>query len=855
MKRALTCGSVWQRRHLPSGVVLVVGAAVLVACKPSLDVPRAYACRSDGDCVGGWVCGLEGFCVLPSTPSPRACHDDSLCAVDAGWRCGLDERCYDRLDAGAIACRRDAGVNGTQGGDCAPGWACGLEGNCHALSDVEPWSCAADSDCGGGWRCASTGRCVDSTGDELVTPAHDLMGAAKLNPLALSGMDPNLFSACREGADFDPMFVAKTTNGSVSVGYLAPRTDAGFAWRAGSVTLGSGDQVAVSNGPMLAGTASLFIGGPTTGLRSFDVSVTTVSSTASLLVAPPQSVDRFVLGSRGYGAAIVDAGSFVVRFPGRTLPVEALPAAPESGPIKDVLAIVDDNLTNGVRIFVAVGGGIYTSPPDPSVNISGNPNWSAVGDNSMNCGCGGCRFGVTRSVSSLRYESGALAYVGAQYQSVGGRQLEKDYVGFIDRSLGDRGDGGVLCNQQAPALQCTSPCPPGEVFEDYGTAQLAPPALWVQCQNPFHAHVRYQVTATPNGQPGECMSTPIHGGSTFVTNDPSAGLVGPLPPPTDEVFVRAGTSGRAWVGPRFTLERPVFLDRAPAAVFDVPDSGVMFAAGPWAAVAVAQGGLSTFPAPWGSTASGVLGVGHWAVTEQGTIVELIPRGDGGLAPVAVLAGDTPSARPPVNALIAPQVDGGAQLVVTTNDTLYAAPRPEREQPIMLPERLVVLAGNPIIALATAEPSNEGVRLYALTPGGVFEVNATGDTRWRATEVAVPALDYMRVFTEGHQTRLGARDGTVYALPSRVLLVGPLPDNREALDYAQVCGTVFALTLGLGTSGLEVFRIEPAAGWVPQVSLDDDFTGDDGAKLLVVGHTLFAATAFGAVEAADVGGCP
>jgi hypothetical protein len=839
---------------------LLAGLLAAAACKPDLDVPRAYACASDTDCVGaGWVCGVEGFCVLPSVPSPRACHDDSLCAVDAGWRCGLDERCYDRLDAGAIACRRDAGVIGTQGGDCAPGWVCGLEGDCHAQSDVQAWSCSADSDCSGGWRCASTGACVDAAGDGLTTPAHDLVAAQKLNPIALSGMDPAHFSACREDFDFSSLMFAKAANNQVSVGYLAARSPVAFTSRTGSVTLAADDQVAISGLSMQAGTAALFVGGPTTGLRSFNVSTTAIASSASVLVAPPQSVDRFAVGVSGYGAALVDGGAFAVYFPGRTLPVEALPPPPAPGPINDVQAILDDNLTNGVRVFVAAGGGIFTSPPDPSVNPSANPNWSAVGDSSMSCGCGGCMFGASRVMTSIRYEGGALAYLGSKFQQVGPMELETDYIGFIDRSMGDTGAGGdPVCNGQAPALQCDTRCPPGELFEDYGPAALSPqpPALWVQCQNEFHAHVRYLLTATPNGQLGDCTRAPIHGGSTFVTNDPASGLVGPVPPMTDEDFVRAGTSGRAWVGPRFTAEHPIFLDRAPAAAFNVPDAGVLFAAGPWAAVATAQGGLTTFQAPWGTTASGVDGLAHWVVTEQGTVLELAPRPDGGFAaPIAVLAVETPSVQPPVNALLVPEADGGAQLVVTSNDTLYAAPRPQPGQPTMLPERVVVLAGNPIIAVAPTAPRAEGASLYALTPGGLFEVDATGDTRWRATEVVVPPLDYVRVFTEGPQTRLGARDGTVYALPSRVLLTGPLPDDREALDYAQICGTVFALTAGLGVEGLALYRIEPGVGWVPQVPLDGDFSGTDGAKLLVVGHRLFAATALGAVEAADVDGCP
>jgi hypothetical protein len=835
-------------------VALALALAAASACKPSLDTPRAYACTADRDCVGaGWVCGLEGFCVLPSDPSARACHDDSLCAVDAGWRCGLDERCYDRLDAGAISCRRDAGVSGSQGGDCAPDWVCGLEGRCHAQGDVEPWLCAADSDCAGAWRCASTGSCVDSSQDNLMTPAHDLTGGAKLNPLALSGMDPSHFSACGESPEFDRMSLAKTTNGQVRVGYLDPVSDGAFAWKSGSVNIAPDDEVAISNGFMLSGTATLFVGGPTTGLRSYDVSRTAVSPDAGLLVAPPQLVGRWVVGTSGYGASIVDGGSFVVKFPGYSAAVEALPPPPAGGPILDVQAIVDDNDTNDVQVFVAVGGGIYVSPPD--LMPSANPNWSAVGDESMNCSCGNpCRFGITREISSLRYEGGALAYVGTKFQSVGPQNYATTFMGFIDRTNGSVGAADTVCNHQAPALQCDVQCPPGETFEDYGTAAIFPPALWVQCQNIFKAHVRYLLTATPNGQPGDCTPTQLRGGSTFITHDPAAGLVGPVPPPTDATFVRAGSAGRAWVGPRFTAEHPVFLDRVPAAVLAIPDAGVFFAAGPWAAAAIAGGGLVTHVAPWGPAASGVDGVGSWVVTEQGTVLDVGPQPDGGfVAPVAVLAGDTMSVQPPVNALLAPQVDGGVQLVVTSNDTLYAAP--DTVPPVLLLERLVVLAGNPIIAIAPTEPSAEGASLYALTPGGLFRVDATGDSRWRATEVAVPALDYVRVFTEAHQTRLGARDGTVYALPSRVLLSGPLPDQREALDYAQICGTVFALTAGLGAEGPALYRIEPGSGWVSQVALDGDFSGTEGARLFVVGHTLFAATAFGAVEAAQVLGCP
>jgi hypothetical protein len=817
---------------------------LLMTCKPDLDTPRAYACKTTDDCVGaGWVCGLEGFCVDPSQPSPRTCQDDSLCAVAQGWRCGLDERCYDRLDAGAIACRRDAGVDGTDGGDCAPGWVCGLEGSCHAANDAQGWQCLSDSDCAAQWRCAATNSCVDSSADELVTPAHDLSGVAQLNPIALSGMDERRFSASSLSLGFTDALIARTIGSTVNVGELHTETEFTFAWRDGGMAVSPGEAIAVSTGGMV-GQGSLFAGSPSTGWRVAEISSTGVSAAPQALVAPPQSVDRFVTTSSGYAAAIVDGGTFVLALDGNGL--HALAPPPVGAGASDVLAIFDE-WTNALRVFVAAGDGIYTYPPERDV-VAVDSNWSGVGDSTTTRACSFGPSLTTWGFGGLRYEQGALSYVVTRIRSVGPTQQVSTAVGLIDRTQGAP-DGGD-CDGRSPVLECV-PCEMDEELEDFGTASLLPPTLWTQCRTAFGAHARQLLTAGP--PQGDCTRTPAPAGSSFVTDDPNGGLVFTVPPVTDDAFVRAGAGARAWVGPRFTQEHPVFLDRVPQAVVAVPGIGPVLGADQWIGVPLPEAGLAMHLSPWVTTLSGVGGRSNWVVTKDRAVFDV----DAGfsLSPRALVLSDTPQLEAPVHSVVAPELDGGVQLVVTSNDALYAAPLSVDGQPVALPRRLVVFAGNPITGLAAAQPTAAGASVYTLVPGGLFRVDATGDTRWRASEIVLPLLDFISVFTEGGRSRIGARDGTVYALPSRVQLVGPLPDGHLALDFAQVCGTVYALTAGDPSGLLEIDRIEPHVGWKPQQLLDSDFVFGEDARLFVAGNLIFAASPNGAVLAAQVDGCP
>jgi hypothetical protein len=82
-------------------------------------------------------------------------------------------------------------------------------------------------------------------------------------------------------------------------------------------------------------------------------------------------------------------------------------------------------------------------------------------------------------------------------------------------------------------------------------------------------------------------------------------------------------------------------------------------------------------------------------------------------------------------------------------------------------------------------------------------------RWSTQEVPVAGGDWLELWSDGERARIGYRDGTVYALPSRVRIASPLAlvGQQQILvnDYFQLCRVPFAIT----TNGL--YQLQPPTG--------------------------------------------
>jgi hypothetical protein len=224
---------------------------------------------------------------------------------------------------------------------------------------------------------------------------------------------------------------------------------------------------------------------------------------------------------------------------------------------------------------------------------------------------------------------------------------------------------------------------------------------------------------------------------------------------------------------------------------------------------------------------------EWIVQSDGLITDTAHFTSHGPALVATLDPTADPFRPPLQAVLLSLPNGSSQLVISSFDELLGADMTSLVAaldgvdagvltgieliPAAVDARAVPFPKSPILSfIATASGSTDAGLFggYALTANGLAEFSAVTQQHWNSQAVDVPQGDWIAVADEGGRARLGYGDGSVYSLPSRVLLVGSFTDGTAVSDYASLCGETIALT----SSG--VYSLVASGGtatggqWVP-----------------------------------------
>jgi hypothetical protein len=127
--------------------------------------------------------------------------------------------------------------------------------------------------------------------------------------------------------------------------------------------------------------------------------------------------------------------------------------------------------------------------------------------------------------------------------------------------------------------------------------------------------------------------------------------------------------------------------------------------------------------------------------------------------------------------------------------------------------------------------------FACARGRVFRYRAENPVVVRTDELVLGAAEVAEVWADGRRGRAGLRDGTVYSLPSRLLLAPAIAASASTVyDYESVCGHTFALARGglyeLRTQGAVTGTWEKVALASAPGVLSNGRLWTDGTELLV-----------------------
>ncbi len=822
------------------------------ACN-SLNVPAPYPCRLDGgdpagqDCTAGWRCGLEGVCHDTSVPAAYVCDAARADAGDVdceqGWRCGPDGRCVDSA-RDALLVNADAGA--PSGAWEMPGFLDGQEPVHAAVSDT--WLAR--------YGCPFSGG-AQTTADTVV-----FVTDAGLRRLVLYGRgggnewtDLGFFVA----ADGGPVERPNPDGGE-------PLCAARSTWRAVTSRLSAAPLPPGVSADRVLDVAQVDDGGSsTTWLLSQGGRVDTFEwlvdggtwrQSSTLTFAPV----RLHVGLRGRAEgllAVGDAGVAVWDTSARVF----VPVAPAAGPIVDVAVVAATDpapsLTPTPYLHVARPGGVIDSAPLPAVADAGV--WARRVIDPGTCD-GGSTAVEIRGLRVLYGPKGGVSPPATfllvwSHRDVVGQGGPHDELGFFSDYVMNEGDGprDGTCEPLIAGGQCLRSYdgqgygPPRELLLGYAPASRAefPQVNWTH--DVGDGGVDLIVRGTPPspgcGAGGENRVgrrlEPFDSPARWFKSNPRRYLV-------------VGTGGRLWVtgqnaepddtGPRNSglplepltpsarpdtvfkrVTAPLLAQQAvrrptPAGQYEVigpavfaPDSSRAYLRAPWRAGLFPSGSVAGRPS-WFFTLSeaGPPQPGFIAIDSreemQGNSLQM---GIGGLV--------VPVPQQPVRAATAPLRDGGALLVASMKNTLYAAalgagsasgfdvgPGASAEDyPELRPVDVPLLAGS-ITSLVTLPPdptagAGAGHALgYVVASGRVFRFRADNPIVWRSDEVVLSPAEAVAVWADGPRVRAGFRDGTVYSLPSRAPVAPALTPGATALvDYAAVCGHAFALaTTGL-----------------------------------------------------------
>ncbi len=328
---------------------------------------------------------------------------------------------------------------------------------------------------------------------------------------------------------------------------------------------------------------------------------------------------------------------------------------------------------------------------------------------------------------------------------------------------------------------------------------------------------------------------------------------------------RGGAHGQLYRGDNLSTSTPLFLDQPPTGIFQplqrYPDAGVP--------VRMFVGTREFEVTPFGIEQANI---------DSNTLIVSTVNGDSAnvllndgvlvtLKDTLVYSFGYVVATPDV--FIAPygarqlvRSDGITEHIVRSFDSIYVGHYAGAPGNFPLKLALVPSGGTPIsnlTVLANTDPDAGLLTGYALTPTGLFKIDENNDEVWSAVPVSTAPGNRISLFTTlGAQHRLGYDDGTLYALPSRVVIAAPLPDGAQAVDFQPGCSEIFVLS----TQGLYRLVADPdgTGHWVNEpLDAGDDFNFSpsalSGGRLFYLSNTLFLFNAYGgALTFVPQGGC-
>jgi hypothetical protein len=955
-------------------------AAVLAGCPTTVDPDkvRQYPCdRQLGpdkqQCPGGWRCGLEGYCHDPDAGAPYECRVETdcerewhcgpqnlcydrldagavVCRLDAGvedcapsWRCGLNERChdrdagapyactqqtdcerewhcgvqgvcYDRAGAGALGCRRDAGLD-----DCAPTWRCGLENLCHDRDAGAPYQCLTDSDCELTWRCGPNGVCVDSLAEAL-RPATSALALQLVNP-TVNGL-PEQFAVGQARSSY-----AATGQGGQTHAYV---TDAGLTllslFPTGFMPNGEVPPIhaLVARRPLLGGPAmalaavddrafvldSLGVwqfrtgldgGGSTSRLPFPAGSYGTVLRTTD---EDPESYSAFCAPIGATGAAplvMTFSGNHYALFDTGADSTTGLLTMPADAGIYDLAGVWGRTDSCTASIAASTSAGIFFASRGDAGFVgtsSSVPSWVPINVGPvLHPNCPG--FMPDAGYVALRVYSDRATTLRLAVQVAPRLAFDAGSTLMVmeEDPTPSAADPAACYSVGAPSDLVCEACYPGETLEDFRL--VGPYKVESLCRGRADGgETEYVVDFSNCSIDDTTVNLRKLAGSTVVPMRSSSVAQG---------FVDG--FGRAWQ-PNLTLTSYLSpylsptLDVAPSVVAGTSAtalyarSGLVQPGGGPEQFANVSGyryapGAGLFPAdnsdlPLAYTLCATVRGRPWAVvpdnpySSQALKVVDMTHGistneNAGLSVIASLSDSRDIAQsmicgteasPPFHATVARTRDGGTELLVTGLDALWAGDvslAALDAGPALLDIKVVPLPRTRISSMTAVLPvtgvGTELISGYILVQQRLFRFQAETQIRWNFNEVALPPGEPVAVWADGSFGRVGYRDGTVYSLPSRVQIGAALTQSASSVqEYADLCGHAFALS----SQGLFRLSTNPNGGVVgswqkvdlsgalPPLSFRQGFAG---ARLFNQGGELLLFTAEGVGVSVKDSSCP
>lgn len=796
---------------------------------------RAYPCEMDSglpsECPAKWRCGLEQSgqprCHPIGRPGPFVCATDEACE---GWHCGADSVCYDRADAGAIACREGEL-------DCAPGWRCNtLSQTCQNQDAGEPYACVSDDDCEQRWRCGLDGLCLDATREALRPAAPGLVVARASPPWTVDGPVSHFAASPPQ---FGPVATAPDGGaiGAIVSAYALVSGQTAHLLEVSSLDPAFGSHHAAGIPPGVTGLAA-------TRGRAF------IATDAGLFRMTGGTVEPFAALGGAQLQVSDEVPAVLAAWADRDLLVAS--TAADAGVLVTAPAGVNAVGFGGQGwMWTASDAGLFLSPPS-----GGIPAFFPLSLPPLRAPCADA--GGDLPLGAVFAGSGLIVEV---QPDDGGRAA-------LDVFTGGGSPSAQACSTQGYTFVNHCPvCPAGTQTRVY-RAGLGNLSNFTACCISPTQRTRFRVN------PAGCVVTFDGDDGPGVTNRGSGQRAGVTPSGTIVDEDQRVTPGTAAVAAGAATDFRLFDQRPGAA-------DVTFALQDPVAVSVPSAGLAQVCA---AVAGSPLVVGTRAdlnasAPDRGVYVfplQRDPRAVG--SPLGLLDGTSaygvfqgtpaPSVLPvscfedgePIfQAATGTTRDGGEVLVVGGEDRLWALETArmglDGGATRLLVRTVPAVAGRFQSVAMVATPGLAGTDHavgYALVSSRLFRIRARSSSSWLSEELPLPEGEPIAVWADGANGRVGYADGRVFSAASRLQLALPTPTAVRA--FASICGEGFALTADALLRLIPGADGGPLGTWVPVDLTNARLPPLAGARIYGSNRDLLVTTPGGVVGRLAVPAC-